>query len=139
MIDVSAEIEIAASPSTIASVMFDPQRYAEWMSTVSRVEVLDAALAPGARVKHFGTLMGKDVQWTTEVEAVHFPHVLALKITDGPFVGTTRIGIQRSGGGSQVKVHNSGTLNDLPFVQILKCFCNTTHQINCKMCTNSPS
>ena len=40
MIDVRAEIEIAASPATIAGVMFDPQRYAEWMSAVERVEAV---------------------------------------------------------------------------------------------------
>ena len=50
------------------------------------------------------------------MEAVHFPHVLTLLITDGPFVGTTRIGIQRSPGGSQVKVHTTGALNGMPFV-----------------------
>ena len=116
MIDVSADIEIAASPSTIAGVMFDPQRYTEWMTGVSRVEMLDPALAPGARVKHHGTFMGQDIVWTTQVEAVHFPHVLTLLITDGPFVGTTRIGIQRSPGGSQVKVHTTGALNGMPFV-----------------------
>ena len=58
MIDVRAEIEIAASPATIAGVMFDPQRYAEWMSAVERVEVLDPALAPGARVRHHGKFTG---------------------------------------------------------------------------------
>ncbi len=116
MIDVRAEIEIAASPSTIAGVMFDPQRYSEWMKAVERVEVLDKALAPGARVRHHGTFMGQPIAWTTEVEVVHFPHVLALKMIDGPFVGIARIGIQRSGGGSHVQVQNTGELKDFPFV-----------------------
>ena len=116
MIEVQAEIEIAANPATIAGVMFDPQRYTEWMKAVERVDMLDAALAPGVRVRHFGKFMGADISWTTVVETVHFPHVLVLTIGDGPFVGTTRIGIQRSGGGSRVQVHNTGTLKDMPFV-----------------------
>ncbi len=116
MIDIRAEIDITASPATIAGVMFDPQRYAEWMKAVERVEVLDPALAPGARVKHHGTFMGQSLAWTTTVETVHFPHVLALTITDGPFVGTMRIGIQRSGDGSRVQVHQSGELKGMPFV-----------------------
>lgn len=116
MIEIRAEIDIAASPATIAGVMFDPQRYAEWMQSVERVEVLDPALAPGARVTHHGKFMGQPLAWTTEVETVHFPHVLVLKIADGPFVGTARIGIQRSGGGSRVQVHNTGELKGMPFV-----------------------
>lgn len=116
MIDVRAEIEIAASPATIAGVMFDPQRHAEWMKTVTRVEVLDPALAPGARVRHHGSVMGREMTWTTVVETVHFPHVLVLATADGPFVGTSRIGIQRSGGGSLVQVQHRGELNGMPFV-----------------------
>lgn len=116
MMDLRAEIEIAAPPSTIAGVMFDPQRFTEWMKTVDRVEVLDPALAPGARVKYHGSFMGKAIAWTTEVETVHFPHVLVLKVTDGPFVGTSRIGIQRSGEGSRVQMQNTGELNGMPFI-----------------------
>ena len=116
MIDVSAEIEIAASPATIAGVMFDPQRNSEWMKVVERVEVLDPALAPGARVRYHGDFMGKTVSWLTTVEAVHFPHVLALAISDGPFVGTSRIGIQRSGGGSRVQVHSTGEIKGMSFI-----------------------
>jgi carbon monoxide dehydrogenase subunit G len=116
MINVSAEIEIAASPAAIAGVMFDPQRNAEWMKVVNRVEVLDPALAPGARVRYHADFMGKSLSWLTTVEAVHFPHVLELRITDGPFVGTSRIGIQRSGGGSRVQVHSTGEVNGMSFI-----------------------
>ena len=116
MIDVKAEIDIAASPAHTAAVMFDPQRYPEWMDAVKSVEVHDAALQPGARVTHNGAFMGKEFRWTTEVETVHFPHVLVLKLTDGPFVGTARIGIQRSGDGSRVQIQNTGELKGLGFV-----------------------
>lgn len=116
MIDVTAEIDIAASPAAIAAVMFDPHRYAEWMKAVTSVEVHDAALAPGARVTHHGAFMGQALTWTTEVTAVHFPHVLALRITDGPFVGTVRYGIQRSGDGSRAQIQNTGELKSLGFL-----------------------
>jgi hypothetical protein len=116
MIDIRAEIDIAASPATIAGVMFDPQRYPEWMKAVQRVEVLDPALAPGARVKHHGSFMGKAIDWTTQVETVHFPHVLVLNVIDGPVVGTIRIGIQRHGEGSRVQSHSTGKLKGMPFV-----------------------
>ncbi len=116
MIDVSAEIDIAASPAHIAAVMFDPQRTSEWRETVTSVEVHDAALAPGARVTHHGSLMGKTLKWTTQVETVHFPHSLVFTVADGPLVGTMRLGIQRSGDGSRVQMRNTGELQGLGFI-----------------------
>lgn len=113
MIDLSAEIDIAASPAAIAAVMFDPQRTAEWMQAVDRVDVHSAALAPGARVTYHGTFMGQTISWTTEVESVHFPHLLTVKVGDGPLVGQTRFNIQRSGDGSRVQVQTRGTLAGL--------------------------
>jgi uncharacterized protein YndB with AHSA1/START domain len=107
-IDVAAEIEIAASPADIAAVMFDPARAADWMSAVTGVEVIDPALVPGARVRHRGKVLNQEFSWLTEVEAVHFPHVLTLRIADGPLVGTTRFDIQRSAGGSRVRIRNVG-------------------------------
>ncbi len=116
MIDVSADITINASPAHIAGVMFDPNRYSEWKKAVTSVEVLDAALAPGARVRHHGSFMGKELTWTTTVETVHFPHVLVLQVSEGPFVGVSRIGIQRSGDGSRVQIQNTGELKGLGFI-----------------------
>jgi len=36
-VNVTAEIEIAAEPTDVASVMFDPQREPDWMSAVTAV------------------------------------------------------------------------------------------------------
>jgi len=116
MIDVKAEIDIAASPAHIAAVMFDPNRSTEWMDAVKSVEIHDAALQPGARVTHHGAMMGKEFTWTTEVETVHFPHLLVLKLVDGPLRGSARLSIQRSGDGSKVQIHNTGELHGLGFV-----------------------
>jgi hypothetical protein len=107
-IDVSAEIEIAASPADIAGVMFDPERDPDWVKAVSGVELMDPALERGARVRRVGAFLGQTIAWTTEVEAVHFPHVLALKIIEGPFAGTVRYDIQRSPGGSRVRIRSVG-------------------------------
>jgi hypothetical protein len=107
-IDVFAEIEISASPADIAGVMFDPEREADWVKAVSGVELVDPALEPGARVRHVGAFLGQELAWTTQVEAVHFPHVLALRIIEGPFAGTVRYDIQRSPGGSRVRIRSVG-------------------------------
>ncbi|MEO8070176.1 MAG: SRPBCC family protein [Acidobacteriota bacterium] len=115
-IDVSAEIDIEAAPTGVAGVMFDPQRELEWVKAVTGVELIDASLKPGARVKRTGQFLGHDFAWTTEVESVHFPHVLVLKVVDGPFVGTVRYDIQRSGTGSRVRIRNVGEAPKLSFL-----------------------
>ncbi len=109
-LDVFAEIDILAAPADVAAVMFDPEREPEWMSGVTKVEIIDAALAPGARVKRAGTFLGRPIAWMTTVEAVHFPHVLALRLGEGPFDGLVRYDIQRSGAGSRVRIRNIGEL-----------------------------
>lgn len=118
-IDVSAEIDIAAAPADVAAVMFDPQQEPQWMKAVIGVELVDPALAPGARVKRRGSFLGREFSWQTEVEAVHFPHVLAMRISEGPFVGTVRYDIQRTGTGSHVRIRSVGEAKSLPLPSAL--------------------
>ena len=115
-LDIAAEIDIAADPTDVAALMFDPAREPERMKAVTRVEVIDPALAPGARVRHTAQLLGRDVSWTSEVEAVHFPHVLALRIAEGPFVGTVRYDVQRSASGTRARVRNVGAASGFGFL-----------------------
>jgi carbon monoxide dehydrogenase subunit G len=117
-IDVSAETEIAAAPADIAAVMFDAAREPEWMSTVKSVEVIDPALQPGARVRHTSSVMGREVTWTSVVDAVHFPHVLALRVSEGPIDGTLAFNIQRSGEGSRVRIQTRGEASGLGFLPV---------------------
>jgi carbon monoxide dehydrogenase subunit G len=117
-IDLAADIDISAAPADIAAVMFDPAREPEWMSTVKTVEIVDPALQPGARVKRTGSVMGRDIAWTSEVEAVHFPHVLSLRIAGGPFTGLLSYNIQREGGGSRVRIQTRGDVPDLGFLPL---------------------
>ncbi len=107
-VDVGAEIEIGADPADVAAVMFDASRTADWMQAVDDVELVDAALVPGARVRYRGRVMGRDLVWESEVETVHFPHVLVLRIAEGPLAGTLRFDIQRSAAGLRARVRSSG-------------------------------
>ena len=113
-IDISAEIEIDAAPADVAAVMFDPQQEPQWVHVVKGVELIDPALAPGARVKRLGNFLGREFSWQTEVEALHFPHVLTMRIAEGPFVGTIRYDIQRSETGSRVRIRGAGEAASLP-------------------------
>jgi uncharacterized membrane protein len=115
-VDVTVEIDIGAAPADVAAVMFDPQREPQWMKAVTGVELIDAALAPGARVRRRASFFGKEIGWTTEVERVHFPHLLILRVTEGPFTGSVRYEIQRSAVGSHVTIQNVGQPTGLGFV-----------------------
>ena len=115
-INVSAEIEIAAEPTDVAGVMFDPQREPEWMSSVKTVELIDPGIKPGARVRRTGSLMGHDFAWTTAVQAFQFPHALTLQILDGPFTGSVSYSVQRSARGSVARITNHGESNALGFL-----------------------
>ncbi len=115
-VNVSVETEIAAEPTDVASVMFDPHREPEWMSAITAVEVIDKAIKPGARVRHTGSFVGREISWTTEVQSFHFPHALTLRVVDGPFTGTMTYSIQRSATGSTVRIVNRGETNVLGFL-----------------------
>jgi hypothetical protein len=120
-IDVSASIDIAADPTDVAGVLFDPQREPDWTQVVNAVELIDGALVPGARVRHHGRWLGQEFAWTTAVDAISFPHLLVLKIDDGPFAGTVRYQVQRAGAGTQARVRLTGrapALDALPHAVI---------------------
>jgi uncharacterized membrane protein len=115
-VDVTVEIDIGAAPADVAAVMFDPEREPQWMQAITGVELIDKALAPGARVRRRASFMGKDISWTTEVERVHFPHLLVLRVAEGPFTGTIRYEIQRGPDGSHVTIQNVGQAAGLSFL-----------------------
>lgn len=117
-IEVNVETEIAAAPADIAAVMFDAAREPEWLSTVKSVEVIDPALQPGARVRHTSNVMGREIIWTSVVETVHFPHVLALRVDEGRVSGMLAFNIQRSDGGSRVRIQTRGEAADLGFLPV---------------------
>jgi hypothetical protein len=108
-VDVAAEIEIAAEPTDVAGVMFDPHRDPEWMKAVTAVDVIDPGIKPGARVRRTGQFMGHEVSWTTEVASFQFPHLLVLNVKDGPFVGSVRYEVGRSGAGSIARIRTAGS------------------------------
>lgn len=103
-LEVTAEIEIAAEPTDVAGVMFDPHREPEWLSAVESVEVIDAGIKPGARVRHVIVVNGRQVALTTEVAQFQFPHALMLRVADGPVSGDVAYHVLRAGTGSLARV-----------------------------------
>jgi hypothetical protein len=99
--EVSREILINGAPADIAGVMFDPARETEWMTAVSSSVPQSRGITVGAEVKRTSKVGGTDVDWSTSVEAFHFPHVLRLVIPSGGYV---KYEVQRHGTGSVARV-----------------------------------
>jgi hypothetical protein len=108
-IAVDVQIDIAAEPTDVAGVMFDPNREPEWMTAVTAVELVDPGIRPGARVRHTGHVMGRELSWTTAVAGFHFPHLLELRVDDGPVQGTVTYHVVRSGRGSTARITSVGS------------------------------
>lgn len=102
--EVSAEIEIAAEPTDVAGVMFDPHRETDWLSVVESVDVLDKGIKPGARVRHTLILGDQRMALTTEVAQFQFPHALLLRFAEGPLEGDLAYHVLRIGSGSLARV-----------------------------------
>jgi hypothetical protein len=104
VIDVAASVAVAAQPADVAGVLFDPARETDWVPALVSVEIVDPALVPGARVRRRATVLGRETEWLTEVEAARFPHLLRLRIREGPMQGVVQYEVQRSGTGSHVAI-----------------------------------
>ena len=111
MMDVTVSRAIAATPSQVAAVMFDPRRDPEWIGGAKSVEPLSGEpIAIGSRVRRNGGFMGKSFSWETEVVGYEPDRFLDMTFVAGPMTGgsvTYRIepGVE---GGSRVSIRNTG-------------------------------
>ena len=106
-VDVSVTHLIAASPSRVREIMFDPRQDPAWMDAVKRVEPLSADVGPGAQVRRVGSFMGRTLRWTTEVIAVSGDR-LDLQIVDGPMSGIVTYYLEAHDTGTRVTIRNVG-------------------------------
>ena len=110
--DISKEVLIDGAPADIAGVMFDPARETEWMTAVAASVPQSRGITPGAEVKRTSRVDGRDVEWSTTVDAFHFPHVLRLVIPSGGYI---KYEVQRHGTGSVARVRASGDVDVFGF------------------------
>jgi Polyketide cyclase / dehydrase and lipid transport len=106
-LDVSVSEFVAAPPSRVRAIMFDPRQDPGWMAAVKAVDPFGSAVTPGARVRRTGRFLGRTLRWTTEVVAVS-NGALDLDIVDGPMRGTVAYRIDPEEGGSRVTIRNIG-------------------------------
>jgi Polyketide cyclase / dehydrase and lipid transport len=85
-IDVTARIDITASPEAVAAVQFDPSRDPEWIGGVDRVELLtDPPITQGSKVRRIGGFMGRSITWLMHVEAFEPARRVGMHALESPF------------------------------------------------------
>lgn len=85
-IDVTARIEIAAPPATVAAVQFDPSRDPEWIGGVDRVElVTEPPIRQGSKVRRIGGFMGRPITWLMDVTAFEAARHVGMHALEAPF------------------------------------------------------
>jgi hypothetical protein len=85
-LDVTASLEIDASPDAVAAVQFDASRDPEWIGGVNRVDLVTAPpLAQGSEVRRFGGFLGRPIEWLMQVEAFEAGRHVGMHALRSPF------------------------------------------------------
>ncbi len=85
-IDVTATLEIDATPAAVAAVQFDATRDPDWIGGVGRVELVTAPpLAQGSQVRRIGGFLGRPIVWLMDVVAFEPDRLVAMHALESPF------------------------------------------------------
>jgi hypothetical protein len=85
-LDVTATIDIDATPAAVASVQFDPDRDPEWIGGVNRIErVTPGPVARGSQVRRIGSFLGRPIVWLMAVVAFEPDRLVAMHALESPF------------------------------------------------------
>ena len=107
--DVRVQRRIAAPPSAVARVMFEPENDPRWIGGAKAVQRLTPGpLALGSRVRRDGGFMGRKFHWVTEVAELAPERRLAMRFAEGPMKGGVTYEIAPDDGGALVSIRNHG-------------------------------
>jgi hypothetical protein len=85
-LDVTASVEIGATPEEVALVQFDATNDPDWIGGVDRVEPLTPPpLAVGSEVRRVGGFMGKPIEWVMHVVRLEPARHLGMRAVKSPF------------------------------------------------------
>ena len=101
---------MAASPSMIARIMFDPRRDPEWIGGAKSVDPPSGKPTDiGAQTIRHGGFMGRKFSWQTEVTDFEPDRLLKMRFIAGPMKGgSVTYRIEPNQGLSKVSIHNHG-------------------------------
>jgi hypothetical protein len=85
-LDVTASVEIDATPAAVATIQFDPTRDPEWIGGVNRVELVTAPpLGAGSKVRRLGGFLGRPIVWLIDVVGFEPDRLVAMHALESPF------------------------------------------------------
>jgi hypothetical protein len=85
-LDVTASVEIDATPAAVAAIQFDPTRDPEWIGGVNRVELVTAPpLGAGSKVRRLGGFLGRPIVWLMDVVGFEPDRLVAMHALESPF------------------------------------------------------
>jgi hypothetical protein len=85
-LDVTASVEIDATPAAVAAIQFDPTRDPEWIGGVNRVELVTAPpLGAGSKVRRLGGFLGRPIVWLIDVVGFEPDRLVAMHALESPF------------------------------------------------------
>ena len=109
MVDVTVSRTFRAASETVARVMFDPSRDAEWIGGARAAEKLTPGpYGAGTRVKRTGGFLGRSFSWETEVTEYEPDRQARMNYVAGPFKGGVDYSVAPAGTGSEVTIRNYG-------------------------------
>ena len=104
-IDITATIDIAVPPETVASVQFDPRHDPEWIGGVDRVELITGLpIAQGSQVRRIGGFMGRPIEWLMNVEAIEPARHVGMHALEAPFPMDVDYRLETIDGGRSTRV-----------------------------------
>jgi hypothetical protein len=85
-LDVTATVDIEASPAAVAAVQFDPARDPDWIGGVNRVELITPSpIHEGSKVRRLGGFLGRPIVWLMDVVAFEPDRLVAMHALESPF------------------------------------------------------
>jgi uncharacterized protein YndB with AHSA1/START domain len=111
MIEIEADIEIAATPEAVWAIMSDPSREHTWMRAVQKADFVGPPrYAEGARMRREGRFLGKRMAWESEIAECVAARRLVFRHVAGSLRGESRWEIEPTAGGTRVRLSSLGPL-----------------------------
>jgi hypothetical protein len=103
-LDVTATLDIDASPAAVADVQFDPARDPDWIGGIDRVElVTPPPFAQGSQVRRIGGFLGRRIVWLMRVESYEPGRFVAMHALESPFPMDVDYRLEPLGDGSRTR------------------------------------
>jgi hypothetical protein len=103
-LDVTASLEMDASPDSVARIEFDASHDPEWIGGVDRVEQLTPLpLTVGSEVRRVGGFMGRPIEWIMHVERLEPARHLGMRAVKSPFPMEVDYVLEPLGDGSRTR------------------------------------